>query len=177
MTFDLICLGAVLLFGLWGAFRGLLRQIFSIAGFVGGIVAARLFATPLAEQFHDSFGISASIAAIIFGIAIFILAEVVAKVLGNALTAALGSITGTLNRLGGLGLGLAKGALLAWALASLVALAQPKLKSMEKRSPLIARLDLDHSEAIALTKSQNALGDRANKLRTQAEQRLHAGRQ
>ena len=40
------------------------------------------------------------------------------KLLGNLLTAALGSVTGTLNRLGGLLLGLAKGALLAWALAN-----------------------------------------------------------
>ena len=174
MTFDLICAGVVVLFGVLGLIRGLVRQIFGIAGFVGGIVLARMFATPLAEETHAWLGISTAIAAVLAGFLIFFAVEVTAKVLGYFLTAALGTFTGTINRVGGLALGVIKGGLLAWAMASLMALAQPKLKSLEKRSPMIARLDLEHSEAIALTKNSSALGDKANQLRKQAEKRLHA---
>ena len=49
--FDLFCLVLVLLFAVWGAFRGLLRQIFGLIGFVGGIVLARLWA----QSFGDAF--------------------------------------------------------------------------------------------------------------------------
>ena len=46
MIFDLFCLALIALFAVLGLWRGLLRQIFGIIGFVGGIVLARLFSQP-----------------------------------------------------------------------------------------------------------------------------------
>ncbi len=176
MSFDLICLALVALFGLVGVFRGLIRQVFGLAGFIGGIVLGRMFAAPLAETFHAQLGLSVSIAAVLFGFVIFFASALVARILGGLLHGALsGGITGALDRLGGLGLGLAKGALLAWALASLVSLAQPRMKDLEKRVPGLASLDLPHSQAMAMAKSQSSLGDQAKKMRADAEEQVRRG--
>ena len=174
MTFDLICLAVAVAFALWGALRGLLRQIFGILGFIGGILLARLFAAPLAEQFHSQIGFSAAVAAVIFGVAIFFLTELAAKLVGGLLTKMLGTFTGGINRIGGLVVGLAKGLLLVWALASLAALVQPVMKSQEKAVPAFAKLDLEHSQAVAIAKNTSVLGDKAKELRERAEREIKA---
>jgi len=174
VTFDLICLFVAAVFALWGALRGLVRQIFGILGFVGGILLSRAFAGPLADEFHSSLGLSAAVTAVIFGVAIFFLTELAAKLLGGLLTGMLGTFTGGINRLGGLALGLAKGLLLVWVLASLAALIQPQLKAHEKSWPAVARLDLEHSQAVAMAKNTSVLGDKAKELRARAEAEIKA---
>jgi len=176
VTFDLVCLAVLALFALLGLFRGLVRQIFGLLGFVGGLLLARFFAGPLAEGYHGDLRVPVAVAAAIFGLALFLIAEIVAKVAGNLLHGMLGSFTGAVNRVGGLGLGLAKGGLLVWALASLAALAEPHLKSgvASKKAPWIARLDLPGSRAVALAKNTSALGDLAKELREKAEKDFRA---
>lgn len=157
--FDLACLAIALIFALLGLFRGLVRQIFGIAGFVGGLLLARSFAAPLADTFYKDLGLALGLATAAFGLVLFFAAEIAAKLLGNLLHGMLGSFTGTLNRLGGLALGLAKGLLIVWALASLAALAQPHLGAATKRFSTLAKLDLAHSQAVAAARDQSALGE------------------
>ncbi len=174
MVFDLIMAAIVVLLAIVGALRGLIRQVFGILGFVGGIILARLFAGPLAEQYHGKLGVSITVAAIGFSFVLFFATEIVARLLGAAIHTLFGltPITGGLNRLGGLALGAAKGLLLVWAVASLAALLEPHLRGQERKAPLLASLDLPHSQTVAWAKDQNALGDKAKDLRARAEKEL-----
>src|SRR5262249_13551089 len=97
---------------------------------------------------------------------------IAASMAGRLITGALGTITGAINRLGGLAVGLAKGALIVWVLASLTALAQPHLREVQKRAPLVRKLDLDHSRAVAAARDTNVFGDKAKELRARAEKEI-----
>lgn len=157
MTFDLICAGLVALFALWGLVRGMVRQIFGIAGFILGIVLSRTFAAPFGRAFAADLGVPVAVATVGASIAIFIVVEVFAKVLGSLLAHLFkGGITGAVDRLGGLGIGFAKGLLVAWALASIVALLRPHLRSVE-RDTSARQLDLSHSHALAAANDTNLI--------------------
>ena len=178
MSFDLACAGLAVLLAFYGLIRGLVRQVFGILGFVGGIVLARMFSGPLAEQFHQQLGVSLTVAAVGFSIVLFFATELAARLVGSALHSLFGltPITGGLNRLGGLIVGFLKGGLLVWALASLGALLLPNLGLIEKRAPWVSKLDLEHSQAVALAKDQSALGDKAKELRARTAAELKRAR-
>lgn len=153
------CVALVALLALWGLWRGLLRQIFGLLGFAGGIVLARLFARPFGDAFAKDLGLPPSIAAAALGLGIFLAAELVAKLLGGLLHEGLkGGFTGALDRGGGFVAGAAKGVLAAWALASLVVLVRPHLGRVEKDTAL-ARLDLAHSRAVSLSRQVNLISE------------------
>jgi membrane protein required for colicin V production len=168
LSFDLICLGLVALLSIWGLMRGMVRQIFGVIGFVGGIVLSRLFAEPFGEAFAKDLGLPVMVATVAMSIAIFIAAEVAAKIAGSLLAHLFkGGFTGAVDRLGGLALGFAKGLLTAWAVASVVALLRPHLRSVE-HDRAAARLDLQHSRAIAAAMDTNLI--------TELRQPHHAAR-
>lgn len=154
MPFDLFCAGVVGFFALLGLVRGLVRQLFGLAGFIGGIVLARSFAQPFGDAFAKDLGLPVSIAVATLAVAIFLAVEIAAALLGSLLHSALGTFTGTVDKLGGLAVGTAKGLLAAWALASLVVLVRPHLTNVERNTP-VARLDLAHSRAVAAAASVN----------------------
>ena len=154
MPFDLFCAGLVAVLALFGLFRGLLRQIFGILGFVGGILLARTFAQPFGDAFAKDLGLPVAVAVAALSIAIFLLVEILAKVLGGFLHGQLGGFTSGVDKLGGLLVGGAKGVLVAWVIASLVALLRPHLVNVERDTP-VARLDLAHSQAVAAATSVN----------------------
>lgn len=157
MTFDLAMLALVVLFALWGAYRGLFRQMLGIAGFVGGIVLARLFAQPFGDAFAKDIGLPVAIATAAMALAIFLAAEIIAKLLGNFLHKRMqGGFTGAVERGGGIVLGFAKGLLVAWAVASLVALVRPHMQHMEKETS-IAKLDLAHSHVLNVAREVNLI--------------------
>ena len=168
MVFDLICAGVALLFLVLGLFRGLIRQLFGVAGLIGGLVLARLFAEPLAIAFSPELGLSPALGTIAFSIAIFISVEVAATILGNFLHGHLGAILGSLDRLGGAGLGLAKGLLVVWALASLAALLHAHLPAAERNVGPIGKLDLAHSQAVHYASDASFLGDVEAQLKSAA---------
>ena len=72
MKLDLVLLGLVLLLALWGSLRGFLRQVFGVAGFIGGIVLARLLAEPFGEAFAKDLGLSVPVATAAMAVAIFL---------------------------------------------------------------------------------------------------------
>lgn len=157
MTFDLFCLGLIVLFAVLGVFRGLLRQIFGIAGFIGGIVLARLLAQPFGDAFAKDLGLPVSIATAAMALAIFIAAEITAKLVGNFLHKRMeGGFTGAVEGGGGFLVGTLKGLLVAWAVASLVALVRPHLQTVEKET-VVAKLDLAHSHAISVAREVNLI--------------------
>lgn len=157
MNFDLACLVLLALFALWGAYRGLLRQIFGVVGFIGGIALARLFAQPFGDAFAKDLGLPVPVATSAMAVAIFIAAEIAASLVGRFLHKRMtGGFTGAVERGGGFLAGAAKGALVVWAVASLVALLRPHLQHVEHDTPA-ARLDLAHSRVVSLAREVNLI--------------------
>ncbi len=156
MPFDLFCVGLVAVFALFGIFRGLLRQIFGIVGFAGGIIAARTFAQPFGDAFAKDLGLPNAVAVAALSVVIFLLVEIFAKLIGKFLHGQLGSFTGGVDKLGGFLVGGAKGVLVAWVIASLVALLRPHLVNVERTTP-VASLDFAHSQAVAAASSVNLI--------------------
>lgn len=157
MRLDLTLIAVVLLFALWGALRGFLRQVFGVAGFLGGIILARLLAQPFAESFAKDLSLSVPAATAAMAVAIFLAAEIVAKICGGFLHRRMtGGFTGAVERGGGLALGTAKGLLVTWALASLLALLRPHLQDGDSGTAL-SRLDLSHSRAVSLAREVNLI--------------------
>jgi uncharacterized membrane protein required for colicin V production len=159
MNFDLGCALFALLFVILGAVRGLIRQVFGVVGFVGGLVVARMFSAQVAEQVGPSLGLGKVAGTAVVSVAIFIAVEIVSSVIGNFLHNHLGAITGTVNRLGGAGVGLVKGLLVVWAVASLAALLHEHLPQAESKIPGLASLDLGHSNTVKAATGTNFLGD------------------
>ena len=157
MIFDLLCLGLIALFALLGAWRGLMRQIFGVVGFIGGIVLARLFAEPFGEAFAKDLSLPVTVATAAMAVAIFLVVEIVSKLIGNSLHKNLAhGFTGSVDKVGGFGVGAAKGLLVAWAVASLVALVRPHMSHVEHDTP-VAKLGLDHSNALAAATEVNLI--------------------
>jgi len=155
--FDLFCLLLVLAFGLWGAFRGLLRQIFGFLGFVGGIVLARLFADSFGNAFAKDLGLPVAVATAAMAIALFLAAEIVAKLIGRFLHKRMtGGFTKAVERGGGFLVGTGKGLLVAWALASLIALLRPHLQHLESETSL-AKLELLQSHVLNVAREVNLI--------------------
>jgi membrane protein required for colicin V production len=153
--FDLFCAGLVLLFALWGAYRGFLRQLFGILGFIGGIVLARLCAGSFGEAFAKDLGLPVAVATAAMAIAIFLAAEIAAKLIGGFLHKRMtGRFTGAVEHGGGFCMGAGKGLLVAWAIASIVALLRPHLQHLETDTSL-AKLDLEHSRMVTLAREVN----------------------
>ena len=157
MTFDLFCLAIVFLWALFGLFRGLLRQIFGIVGFIGGIILARLFAQPFGDAFAKDLNLPVAVATAAMAIAIFFAVEIAAKLLGGFLHKRLeGGFTGAADRGGGFVVGAAKGLLVAWALASVITLLRPHLRHLESDTPL-RKADFSHSHVIHVATDVNLI--------------------
>jgi membrane protein required for colicin V production len=153
--FDLFCLVLIFIFAVWGAFRGLLRQIFGLLGFVGGIVLARLFADSFGNAFAKDLGLPVSVATAAMAIALFLAAAIIAKLIGRFLHKRMtGGFTRAVERGGGFFVGAAKGVLVAWVFASLVALLRPHLQHLESETSL-SKLDLGHSRVLSVAREVN----------------------
>lgn len=157
MPFDVFCVALLITFAVWGAFRGFVRQFFGLLGFAGGILLARLAAPSFGEAFGADMRVSPEVAIAVLAFLFFVLAEVLAKVTGKVVHQQLGGgVTGGLNRVGGALLGTAKGFLVVWALASLIALVRPHLKRVE-RDTAVAKLDLKESYAVQTATNTNLI--------------------
>lgn len=111
--FDIIILVILCFFAVKGLVRGLVNEASSIAGLlVGGWLAYRFYpqlAVPIKSVLHLPAHLSSFLAFII----ILLLVGVCAHIIGNTITAALRLVMmGGLNRLGGMLIGTAEGALL-----------------------------------------------------------------
>ncbi len=110
---DIIILSVLCFFALKGLVRGLVNEASSLAGLlVGGWLAYRfhpLLAVPIKSALHLPAHLSSFLAFIV----ILLITGICAHVVGNIITAALRLVMlGSLNRLGGLFIGVAEGSLL-----------------------------------------------------------------
>ncbi|MDD2736493.1 MAG: CvpA family protein [Desulfuromonadaceae bacterium] len=111
--FDIIIFSILCLFAVKGVVRGLINEASSLAGLlVGGWLAYKfhpLLAVPLKSALHLPAHLSSFLAFII----ILLVTGISAHIIGNVITAALRLVMlGSLNRLGGLLIGVAEGSLL-----------------------------------------------------------------
>ncbi len=111
--FDIIILTVLCFFAVKGLVRGLVNEASSLAGLlVGGWLAYRfhpLLAVPIKSALH----LPAHLCSFLAFIVILLIIGICAHVVGNIITAALRLVMlGSLNRLGGLLIGVAEGALL-----------------------------------------------------------------
>ena len=110
---DIIILSVLCFFALKGLVRGLVNEASSLGGLlIGGWLAYRfhpLLAAPIKSALHLPAHLSSFLAFII----ILLITGITAHIIGNVITAAMRLVMlGSLNRLGGLLIGFAEGALL-----------------------------------------------------------------
>lgn len=137
---DYAALGVLALSTAWGVWRGLVREVISLAGWILAFLAANLFAPPLAEALPIA---QPDLRVIVAFVAIFIvtltLATLAALLLSKALKAAgLASLDRTL---GGL-FGVARALLIALAfalVAGLTSLPQQPLWKQSVSGPMLGR--------------------------------------
>ncbi len=139
---DYAVLGVTLLSVAWGLWRGLVREVISLAGWVLAFLAANLFAAPLAEALPRSIP-QPEVRVIVAFVAIFVvtltLATLAAVLLSRALKAA--GLAGLDRTLGGLfGLARAVLILLAFALvAGLTSLPRQPVWQASWSGPVLGR--------------------------------------
>jgi membrane protein required for colicin V production len=110
---DLIVIVVLALFGLRGFFRGLFREIFSIAGLVAGFLLAVTYARPVASYAEGVWQISPLILKGSAFVAIFFVVYFLMSVAGWLLHRSERLLfLKTLNRTGGIAIGVGKGAAL-----------------------------------------------------------------
>ncbi len=123
-------LGVVVASLIWGAWRGLVREIISILGWIIAFLAANLFAGPLGETMPESIP-SPELRVLVAFLVVFVGALAVAALLGLVLSKFVHAMgLGGLDRTLGSLFGIARGALIVIAfalLAGLTALPQQPL--------------------------------------------------
>ena len=76
MTLDLLALGALALFAIWGAFSGFARQVAQAVAGVGAVIAAapagRFFAEPMAKAIQSSLTVGVVVATLVCFIVIYL---------------------------------------------------------------------------------------------------------
>lgn len=120
---DIVVAGLCVLFGVLGIMRGLVRQLFSIAGLVAGHLAGIRFYQDAASTLKLSFQYSEVAGYVVVFLAVFL----VCLLLGTFIEGRIrGSKLSAADRIGGLAVGLAKGALLSVLLVFLLVIVLPK---------------------------------------------------
>ncbi len=109
--FDFLALAVLGLSGVMAFARGLIREVFSIIAFIGGVIAAVFFA-PLARPFVESTtALSGTLASIGAGVLIFLIVFIVLTVITAtvAKTAHQSTEIGSFDRAAGLAFGVLRG--------------------------------------------------------------------
>jgi membrane protein required for colicin V production len=118
---DYAVIGVLLLSIAWGAWRGLVHELLSLAGWIMAFLAGNLFAAPLAEMFPAA--VRPELRVVIAFVLIFVGTLVVAALLSALLTKFLKvSVLHSLNRSLGALFGLLRGLLIIVALAMVAGL-------------------------------------------------------
>jgi membrane protein required for colicin V production len=109
---------------IWGAWRGVVREIISILGWIIAFLAANLFAGPLGETMPEAIP-SPELRVLVAFLVVFVAALAVATLLGLVLSKIVHAIgLGSLDRTLGSLFGIARGALIVLAFALLAGLTE-----------------------------------------------------
>lgn len=118
MTLDLIALGAVALFALWGAFSGFARQVAHAVAGVAAVIAAapagRVFAEPMARALKSSLTVGVVVATILSFLLVYVLVRLVLTAVLKRLLAGKDPENRSADRALGFGLGGLKTAVAVW---------------------------------------------------------------
>lgn len=110
---DIIILSAICFFAVKGLVRGFVNEASSLVGLLAGVWLAYRFHPLLAVPIKSALHLPAHLSSFLAFIIILLLVGICAHIIGNIITAALRLVMlGSLNRLGGLLIGIAEGALL-----------------------------------------------------------------
>lgn len=110
---DIIVLAVLAFFAIKGLTRGLINEVSSLSGLVLGVFFAYKFYPMLAAPLQKILHIPIYIAMFLAFLLILIAIGVIAHIVGNVITTALKLVMlGSINRLGGIGIGLLEGVLL-----------------------------------------------------------------
>jgi membrane protein required for colicin V production len=111
--FDIIILAVLILFALKGLVRGLVNEASSLTGLILGGWLAYRFYPALSVPIRTTLHLPAHVSSFLAFMLLLLVTGIVAHIAGNILTAALKLVMlGSLNRLGGILIGAAEGALL-----------------------------------------------------------------
>lgn len=118
MNFDLLILGLIALFAVWGAFSGFAKQVaHALAGFGAALSAAptgRFFAEPVAKSLQSSLTVGVVVATVLAFILIYLLALLILTAFLRRLIAGKDPENRSADRLLGFGLGGLKAAAALW---------------------------------------------------------------
>lgn len=118
MTLDLLALGALALFAIWGAFSGFARQVAQAVAGVGAVIAAapagRFFAEPMAQGLKSSLTVGVVVATIVSFIVVYLFVRLVLTQILRRLLAGKDPKNRTADRMLGFCLGAAKTAVALW---------------------------------------------------------------
>ena len=110
---DIVILSVLCFFAIKGLVRGLVNEASSLVGLLMGVWLAYRFHPLLAVPIKNALHLPAHISSFLAFIIILLITGICAHIIGNIITAALRLVMlGSLNRLGGLLIGVAEGALL-----------------------------------------------------------------
>jgi membrane protein required for colicin V production len=139
---DYAVLGVIVVSIAWGVWRGLIREVVSLAGWVIAFLAANLLAGPLGERLPESIA-RPELRVLLAFVGIFILSLVITTLMGLLLSRILKAAgLGGLDRALGALFGLFRGLLVAVAaalLAGLTSLPRDPIWTMSHSGPLLAR--------------------------------------
>lgn len=112
-TADYVMLGIILLFGIRCVLRGFVKEVFSLAGLVGGVVLARFYYEDAAAVFLPWVDKNQVIANVLGFAAIVIVVSLTASLAGWAISKLIGkTFLGVVDRLAGLAVGVLQGVVL-----------------------------------------------------------------
>ncbi len=166
-----LIVGAAAAFGLM---RGFIAEVASLAGWVAGFVAVRLFYTPARAIFATATG-SEVLAAIAAVIGPFLLALLVVKLIGSlASNTAKNSIVGPVDRLLGLGFGVVKGFLAASLIFLIITLGLKIMPGDDEKPAWLAKAKTTPTLALVASAMVTYVGD-AWKQQQAEDSNPHAG--
>jgi membrane protein required for colicin V production len=146
----------------FGLMRGFIAEVASLAGWVAGFIAVRLFYTPARAIFETASG-SEVIAAVAAVLGPFLLAVLAVKLLGSFLTSTAKSTgIGPVDRLLGLGFGLVKGFLAASLIFLLITLGLKIVPGDDKRPDWLAKAKTTPTLALVASAMVSYVGDAWN---------------
>lgn len=118
MTLDLVALGAIALFALWGAFSGFAKQVAQTVALVGAgfaaVPAGRFFAEPVAQGLKTSLTVGVVAATIISFIVVFLFGRLLVTLVLRRLLSPKDPENRSADRVLGFGLGGVKTAVTVW---------------------------------------------------------------
>ena len=160
--FDWIVVLIVGITAAFGLMRGFIAEVASLAAWVAGFIAVRLFYTPARAIFETASG-SELIAAVAAVMGPFLIAVLLVKLIGSFLSnSAKGSVIGPVDRLLGLGFGLVKGFLAASLIFLLITLGMKIVPGDDSRPDWLARAKTTPTLALVASAMVSYVGDAWN---------------